>query len=119
MTAVIRTALMASMSESELDLLDDYLFEPTAWDLAMAIWIGIDEDNDRAALDELADAMLVWAEGPELERLTDEALDRVWIDELEQWIREGLVRVAADKDKDWERAAAAALVEFDRAPRQA
>jgi hypothetical protein len=119
MTALLRTALMSSMSESELDLLDDYLFEPTAWDLAMAIWIGIDEDDDRAALDELADAMLVWAEGPELERLTDEALDRLWIDELEQWIREGLVRVAADKDKDWERAAAAALVEFDRAPRQA
>ena len=108
---------MSSMSETELDLLDDSDFEPTAWDLAMAIWIGVDADDDRAALDELADAMLVWAEGPELERLTDEALARLWVGELEQWIREGLVRVAADEG--WERAAAAALVEFDRDPRQA
>jgi hypothetical protein len=117
MTAAVRTALMASMSEPELDLLDDFVFEPTAWDLAMAIGIGVDTDDDRSALDELADAMLVWVEGPELERLTDEALGRLWVDELEQWIREGLVRVAADEG--WEAAAAAALTEFDRAPRQA
>jgi hypothetical protein len=111
------------MSEHDLDLdllddlLDDYVFEPTAWDLAFAIGIGVDADADRAALDELADAMLVWANGPELERLTDEAVERLWVDELEQWIREGLVRVAADDG--WEQAASAALVEFERAPRSA
>jgi hypothetical protein len=60
--------------------------------------------------------MLVWVrEGPELEELTTAALERLWVDELEQLIREGLVRVGADDG--WEAAAAAALVEFDRAPR--
>jgi hypothetical protein len=105
------------MSEHELDLDDDVAFEPTSWDLAMAIGVGVDPETDRAALDELADAMLVWANGAELERLTDEALERLWVDELEQWIREGLSRVGSDDG--WEHAAAAALVEFDRAPRAA
>ena len=105
------------MSEAELDLLDDFVFEPTAWDLAFSIGIGVDPEADGAALDELADAMLMWAPEPTLERLTDPALDGLWNDELEGWIREGLVRVAADDG--WERAAAAALAEFERAPRAA
>ena len=47
----------------------------------------------RAALDELADAMLVWAEEETLDRLTKEALEHLWDEELEKEIREGLARV--------------------------
>jgi hypothetical protein len=105
------------VDDGDLDLLDDFLFEPTAWDLAMAIGLGVEADDDREALDELADAMLMWANGPEVERLTTEALDRLWEDELERLIREGLVRLAADEG--WEQGAATALAEFDRSPRDA
>jgi hypothetical protein len=105
------------MSEPEFDLLADFAFEPTAWDLAFSIGIGVDPETDRVALDELADAMLMWAPEPTLERLTAPALDALWDDELARWIREGLVRLAGDDG--WEKGAAAALVEFDRAPRAA
>lgn len=107
------------MDEIDLALLDDddFVFEPTAWDLAMAIGIGPDPEADPARLDELADAMLVWAQGPELERLTDEAIERIWDAELEQLIRDGLVRLL-DKD-DWRAGAQAALDEFDRDGRDA
>jgi len=105
------------VDDGDLDLLDDFVFEPTAWDLATAIGLGVEADDDRAALDELADAMLMWANGPEVERLTTDALDRLWENELEQLIREGLVRLAADDG--WEQGAATALAEFDRSPRDA
>jgi hypothetical protein len=105
------------MSEAELDLLEGPVPEPTAWELAFAIGIEVDPEADRPALDELADAVLVWATEATLERLTDGALEHVWNDELAQWIREGLVELTA-KD-DWDQAAAAALVEFDRDPRAA
>ncbi len=105
------------MSEPEFDLLDDFVFEPTPWDLAFSIGIGVEPETDRAALDELADAMLMWAPEPTLERLTGPALDALWDDELAGWIRDGLVRLAGEEG--WEQGAAAALAEFDRAPRAA
>jgi hypothetical protein len=103
------------MSEPELDLLDDFVFEPTAWDLAFSIGIGIDPETDPPALDELAVAMLVWAPEPTLERLTAPALDLLWNDELAQLVRAGLERLAATEG--WEQAASAALAKFDRSPR--
>ena len=82
------------MSEPDFELLDDFVFEPTPWDLAFSIGIGVDPETDRAALDELADAMLMWAPEPTLERLTEPALDALWDDELAGWIRDGLVRLS-------------------------
>jgi hypothetical protein len=103
------------MDDADLDLLlDDFVFEPNAWDFAVDLRIGVDPETDRAALDELADAMLVWAQGPELERLTDEAVERLWDAELEGMVREGIVRLSSQDG--WEQGAAAALAEFDRDP---
>jgi hypothetical protein len=96
-------------------LLDDFVFDPTPWDLAFSIGIGVDPETDRLALDELADAMLMWAPEPTLERLTEPALDALWDEELASWIRDGLVRLSSDDG--WEKGAAAALAEFDRDPR--
>jgi hypothetical protein len=105
------------MSEAELDLRDDDVFEPTAWDLAFSLGIGVDLEADREALDELADAMLMWAPEPTLERLTTPALDALWDDEIEQWVKEGLARLSADDA--WRQAAVSALAEVERAPRAA
>ena len=85
------------MSEPDFELLDDFVFEPTPWDLAFSIGIGVDPETDRAALDELADAMLMWAPEPTLERLTGPALEALWDDDLPRWIREGLVRLSGDE----------------------
>jgi hypothetical protein len=105
------------MDDTDLDLLlDDYVFEPDAWDFAISIGIGIDPETDPPALDELADAMLVWTQGAVLERLTDEAVERVWDDELEGMVREGIVKLSGQDG--WEAGAAAALAEFDRDPRR-
>src|SRR3954451_3938067 len=105
------------MSDPELDLLDDFVFAPTAWDLAFSLGIGVDPETDPPALDELADAMLMWAPEPMLERLTRPALDRLWDDELAGMIRAGLEQLAARDG--WEQAAAAALRQFDLAPQEA
>ena len=103
------------MDHGDADLLlDDFAFEPSAWDLATCVGVGIDPDTDPPALDELADAMLVWAGGPLLERLTDEAVGRIWDAELEGMVREGLVRLCGLDG--WEQGAVAALAEFDRDP---
>src|SRR5437867_11737616 len=99
------------------DLDDEETFDPTAWDLAMAIRLGVDPDAHREALDELADAMLVWAD-EEADRLTPAAVSLLWNEELEADIRSGLERVAG-RGEEWERAAAEALDEFERDPRQA
>jgi hypothetical protein len=103
------------MDDADLDLLlDDYVFEPNGWDFAVSIGIGIDPETDPPALDELADAMLVWAEGERLERLTDEAVERLWDAELEGRVREGIVQLTGCEG--WEKGAAEALAEFDRDP---
>ena len=60
-------------------------------------------------LTELADAMLVWAEGREVERLIDDGVERIWTDELAAEIRDGLLRVAADEEENWLAAACYAL----------
>ena len=104
------------MADADLDLLlDEFVFEPNGWDFATDIGISVDPETDREALDELADAMLVWAEGAELERLTDEAVEQLWDADLEAMVREGIVRLSAIES--WEQGAAAALAEFDRDPR--
>ncbi|HUZ81926.1 MAG TPA: hypothetical protein VMU73_06735 [Gaiellaceae bacterium] len=105
------------MSEHDLDWLDDVVFEPNGWDMAVDMRIRVDPETDREALDELADAMLVWADEPVLERLTDEALDRIWDDRLQQLIRDGLMRLSVREE--WHAGVAAALAEFDRNPRGA
>jgi hypothetical protein len=107
----------AELDDADLDLLDDLVFEPTAWDLAFSIGVGVDPDADRPALDELADALLMWAPEATLERLTVPALELLWDDELEQAIRDGLGRLVTSDG--WERAAADALAEFERDPRAA
>src|SRR5919197_3233227 len=105
-------------AESDSEDEDDWVFEPSAWDLALAIRLGVEPENDRAALDELADAMLVWADDDESERLTDVAVERLWSDELGEDIRAGLVRVAA-QGPEWRQAADEALTALATAPRQA
>jgi hypothetical protein len=105
------------VSEPDLDLLDDFVFEPNGWDLATELGLRIDLGSDREALDELADAMLVWADEPVLERLTDESLPRIWTDELQEMIREGLLRLSVREE--WQAGVAAALAEFDHDPRGA
>jgi hypothetical protein len=103
------------MDGTDLELLlDDDTFEPTAWDFAVSLGIRLDPETDPPALDELADAMLVWAEGPELERLTDDAVERIWDTELEGMVRGGLVRLSGGDG--WEEGAAKALAAFDRDP---
>jgi hypothetical protein len=103
------------MDDADLDLLlDDDVFEPDSWDFAVSIGIGIDPETDPPALDELADAMLVWARGDRLERLTDEAVARVWDAELEGMVREGIVQLSGSEG--WEKGGAELLAEFDRDP---
>jgi hypothetical protein len=110
MTRDVAAGFMAGMDDGDT-------WDPTPWDLASAIRIGVDLEKDRAALDELADAMLVWAD-TQADRLTPAAVARLLDDELEAEIRSGLERVAELGD-DWARSAAAALAEFQRDPRAA
>jgi len=107
------------MHDDLVDRLDDeFVFEPTAWDLAFALGMRVEAENDRLALDELADAMLVWMDdGPELERLTSEAMSVLWTRELENNVREGLLLLR--RKDEWRSGAEAALTEFDRDPRRA
>src|SRR5215218_6116179 len=99
------------MDIAALDDLDDFTFEPTAWDLAMSIGVVVEPDSDRAALDELADATLVWAGEDVLAPLIDQAARRLWAGELEASVREGLVQLA--EKPDWSSGAAAAIQELD------
>lgn len=103
------------MDATELEPIndDEFVFEPCPWDLAMAIGLGVDPEADRTALDELADAMFVWANDDESERLTDAAVAALWNDELAGAIREGLGRVGELGD-EWQPAAAEALAELAR-----
>lgn len=84
-----------------------------AWGLAVSIGLGPDPEQDRPALDELADAMLVWTVEAELEPVTTAAVERIWDDELALEIRRGLEqltsgRYGAEPAKE-------ALAELDRA----
>jgi hypothetical protein len=106
------------MSETDADvdfdaLLDEFEFEPNGWDFAVEIGIGADE-SDRAALGDLPDAMRVWADEDELERLTDDVMPSIWNAELASRVREGIMRLGA-KDA-WRAGAERALEEFDRDP---
>lgn len=92
---------------------DDVVFEPTAWDLAMAIGLVVDAEADRSGLDDLADAMLVWADDDESERLTDSAVAALWNDELATAIREGLARIG-ELEGEWQQAAISALGELEQ-----
>ena len=103
------------MDDADLELLlDDYVFEPSAWDFAVSMGIQLDAEQDPPALDELTDAMLVWAQGPLLERLTGEAVARLWDAELEGMVREGIVSLSGQDG--WEQGGAAMLEAFDRDP---
>ena len=64
----------------------------------MAVGLGPEED-DRAALVELADAMLVWAEGPEVERIDGRGSNGSGLSSWHAEIRDGLLRVAAHEEK--------------------
>jgi hypothetical protein len=110
MTVGVAAGFMVGMDDGDT-------WDLTPWDLASAIRLGLDLEKDRSALDELADAMLVWADS-EADRLTPAAVTRLWDDELEAEIPSGLDRVAEHGD-DWARAAAAVPVEFERDPRGA
>lgn len=112
-------ARLNGVMHADVDQLDDeFVFEPTAWDFAVAIGIRVEPENDRLALDELADAMLVWMEdGPQLERLTSEAMSVLWTRELAEMVREGLVSL--HRQDEWRSGAEAALAEFDRDPQRA
>jgi hypothetical protein len=96
---------------------EGFAFEPTPDDLAMAIGLRPDPDTDREPLDELADAMLVWAEGPSVDRLASTAVEAIWSVDLETAIADGLRRVAGDGE-EWRAAAAQALVELMREPKR-
>lgn len=94
------------MDDADLELLlDDYVFEPSAFDFAVSMGIGLDPEKDPPVLDELADSMLVWAQGPVLERLTDDAVERLWDAELEGMVREGITSLG--EQDGWEQGAAA------------
>jgi hypothetical protein len=96
-----------------LDELDDFVFEPTEWDLATTVAPRVDPESDREALDELADAMLVrLQDGPELDRLTDDAAQRLWLPELDRLVRAALQELT-QKEDEWRDAAVAALRDLD------
>jgi hypothetical protein len=108
------------MDDDALELLsdDDFVFEPVGWDFAVEMGIRLDRDDECEQLRELADAMLVWMrDGPELERLTTEAMEELWTDDLEAGIREGVALLG--EREEWRAAAVAALAELDRDPRSA
>ena len=83
-----------------------------AWGLAVAIGLMPDPEQDRPALDELSDAMLVWADEDELDAITTAAVARIWDDELRLEIRGPLQKLAAGGT--WGREARRALAELDR-----
>jgi hypothetical protein len=97
--------------EPELLSDDEFVFEPNGWDLAMSIGLQVDPETDREVLDELADAMLVWATD-EADRLAVEGAAALWDDELARSIREGLRRVK-EAGPEWRTAAESALEELD------
>jgi len=106
----------AELFDNEDDDEEDWQFVPEPWDIAMTFGVGGDPEADRAALDELADAMLMWARGPELEELTTRSIAAVWSEELEGQIRSGL-RAAAELGDDWRPSVEAATAAFEQDPK--
>lgn len=96
---------------------DDVVFAPSEWDIAMVFAIALQPATGSAALADLADAMVMWAEGEEAEELTTRAIDAVWSTEFEKQIRAGIAG-AGELGDDWRRAAAMAAAEFEAAPRE-
>jgi hypothetical protein len=99
--------------DDDVDLGDD-AFAPDSWDVAMAIGLEAGSE-DRPALDELVDAMLMWAHGSESDEVTARAVAALWSRELETLIAEGLTQVAS-LGREWTPAADAAAAEFARDP---
>ncbi len=96
---------------------DDFVFVPDAWDIAMTFALDLEPTLTCAALVELADAMVMWAEGEEAEQLTTQAIDGVWSAAFEEQIRVGIADASGLGD-DWRAAADRAAADFERAPRE-
>ena len=97
---------------------DDFVFVPSAWDIAMVFALDLDWADACPAFVELADAMVMWATGEEAEELTTLSVEGIWSEALAEQIRSGIAH-AAELGDDWRQAAEAAAAEFDRAPRRA
>jgi len=103
--------------DGHVDADDDFVFVPDAWDIAMTFALDLEPALTCAALVELADAMVMWAEGEEAEELTTRAIDGVWSAGLEAQIRAGIAG-AGGLGGDWRKAADRAAADFERAPRE-
>lgn len=113
MTGRRRAGFLASVSDPDVD---DFVFEPSEWDIAFEMRLALEPGDDLPALREVADALLVWADEAAVDELAAQAMDAVWSDELEAAIRDGLARVAAFGD-EWPAAVEGATAAFDRDPR--
>lgn len=102
------------MSEPDLD--DDFVFEPSEWDIAFEMRLALEPGDDLPALREVADALLVWADEGQVDELAARAVGAIWSDELEAAIRDGLARVSAFGD-EWPAAVERATEAFERDPR--
>ena len=93
--------LNVSVHSTQLDPLD-------AQDLALAIHARWVFDVPPAELDELADAVLAWADEAELEVILTRAVERCWGPTLEDDLREALNELAATTPSCSHRARSAA-----------
>jgi hypothetical protein len=84
-----------------------------AWWLAMELDLDVDLGELRPAFDELADAMLVWVDDPELERITVPALEAIWTSALQSSIEAGLVELG-EHSGSWRKEATRALADLRR-----
>ncbi len=107
---------MPDLEELDDDL-DEFVFAPEPWDVATELGLQPAE-WECEPLAELADAVLAWARGPEVDELIASAVEALWSTSLEAEIRDGLQRVARLGD-EWRPAAAALAAEFERDPRAA
>jgi hypothetical protein len=98
------------------DFDDRYVFVPSGWDVAMVFALDLRPATGCGVLGELADAMVMWAEGEEAEELTTRTVEALWSEGFEEQIRAGIA-CAGELGDDWQRAADAAAAEFEAAPR--
>jgi hypothetical protein len=96
---------------------DEFVFAPSDWDIAMVFAIDLRPTTASGPLAELADAMVMWAEGEEAEELTTRAIATVWSDDLSDQIRAGIAS-AGELGDDWRQAADVAAAEFEAAPKE-